>query len=84
MGPQFFALHLLEPFSKIAIMKSVFEAVIFNAQQLLTVSLLGVFFVYTFSLVSLSFNVLGLPAEKESCENVMDCVLSLYVSGTVS
>jgi hypothetical protein len=83
-GPQFFALHLLEPFSRIAIMKSVFEAVIFNAKQLLTVSLLGVFFVYTFSLVSLAFNILELPEKKQSCENVMDCVLSIYVSGTVS
>jgi hypothetical protein len=83
-GPQFFALHLLEPFGRIAIMKSVFEAVIFNAKQLLTVSLLGVFFVYTFSLVSLAFNIFVLPAKKQSCENVMDCVLSIYVSGTVS
>lgn len=63
-GPQYFALLLIEPFSRIAIMKSIFEAIIFNAKQLLTVSLLGVFFIYTFSLVTLAFNIVAVPDDK--------------------
>lgn len=84
LGAHFFALHLIDSFTRIAIMKSVFEAIIFNAKQLLTVSLLGIFFIYAFNLVSMSFNILALPEKKTHCDSVLDCVLTIYVSGTIS
>lgn len=64
LGPQFYSLHLVGLFSQAAIMKSVFEAITSNIQQLLTVSLLGVFFIYTFSINGLAFALYYMPAEK--------------------
>lgn len=63
-GPQFYSLHLIGLFSQAAIMKSVFEAITSNIQQLLTVSLLGVFFIYTFSINGLNFSLYSMPEEK--------------------
>ena len=66
-GPQFYSLHLIGLFSKAAIMKSVFEAITSNIKQLLTVSLLGVFFIYTFAINGLAFALYYMPKEKQNC-----------------
>jgi hypothetical protein len=48
---QFFLLHQMFIFTKVDILDNVFQAVLYNPKMLLSVSLLGIVFVYVFCLL---------------------------------
>lgn len=47
----FYILHQFSIFSRINVLQNVFQAIAYNAKQLLIVSSLGIIFVYVFSLI---------------------------------
>lgn len=63
-----------------------FKAITFNLDQLFSVGLLGLVFVYVFCLIFYETYALELMADKdpkETCDTIYGCILDLYVSGTI-
>ena len=63
-----------------------FNAIFYNLNQLFSVGLLGVVFVYIFSLIFYETYALDIMAEKdpdEACDTIISCIMDLYVSGNI-
>jgi hypothetical protein len=62
----------------------VFKAVAHSPIQLISVSLLGVIFVYVFCVLGYDTYVASLvDSPAIECDGVLECIVNLYVSGTV-
>ena len=66
-------------------LSNVFNAIVYNLRQLLSVGLLGIVFVYVFCLVFYETYALDMMKEAgpEACDSIYGCILDLYVSGTI-
>lgn len=86
--PIAFFIHLIDIFCKIEVLSNIFEAVAVNIKSLLYVSFMGVVFVFVFCTVTFSNYMKNVYAEGEGvdemCDDVLDCVMSLYVSGAIA
>lgn len=64
-----------------------FQAISYNAKQLLVVALLGVLFVFAFSVVGLStyFDDMYPQLEKteERCDSIITCMITLITSDVI-
>jgi inositol 1,4,5-triphosphate receptor type 1/inositol 1,4,5-triphosphate receptor type 3 len=47
----FFSLHLFDIFGRLSLLRNVFSAISFNAKQLFFVAILGVLFIFVFSII---------------------------------
>jgi sensor histidine kinase YesM len=68
-------------------MQSIFSAIRTGAAQLVIVLLLGVVFIYVFSIVTFNTYVVSIYEEEypaSSCESVIQCILTLYTSGVIN
>ena len=81
----FFLIYVLFYFMEHDTLSNVFNAIVYNVKQLLSVSLLGIVFVYVFCLVFFETYALEMMSSggDEACDNILTCILDLYVSGTI-
>lgn len=84
--PTLYSIHVFVMFSRIESLNSVFDAIQINIKPLSIVGVFGIVFFYIFSLVSLDFYSETLYTDKseEVCTTWLDCILDLYISGTVN
>ncbi|CAD8133692.1 unnamed protein product [Paramecium octaurelia] len=80
-----FVIHLVEIFSRVTILKNVFQAISYNAKQLLVVAFLGVLFVFAFSVISFSvyFDDIYQEEQTETCDSLITCMITLITSGVI-
>ena len=81
-----FMLYVLFYFMQNQTLENVFKAITFNLNQLFSVSLLGLVFVYVFCLIFYETYALDIMAgkdPKDNCDTIYGCILDLYVSGTI-
>lgn len=81
-----FLIYIIYFFLENEILSNVFNAIFYNLNQLFSVGLLGVVFVYIFSLISYETYALDIMAEKdpdEVCDSIIGCIMDLYVSGNI-
>lgn len=82
----FFSLHLFDLFSRLSLLRNVFQAISYNAKQLVVVSLLGVLFIYVFSFTSFDSYVDEIYTDsqpEEHCETLISCMITLVTSGVI-
>jgi|JI6StandDraft_1071083.scaffolds.fasta_scaffold10676_8 hypothetical protein len=84
--PTLYSIHVFTMFARIESLESVFEAINKNIQPLTVVGVFGVAFFYIFSLVSLGIYspTIYESWEQDVCTNWIDCILDLYISGTIN
>lgn len=82
----FFLIYVLFFFMQHDLLSNVFNAIFFNITKLLSVSILGIVFVYVFCLVFFEIYSLDMMSSKEdeACVGIMECILDLYVSQTIA
>lgn len=81
-----FLIYIIYFFLENDTLSNVFNAIFYNLNQLFSVGLLGVVFVYIFSLISYETYALDIMAEKDpddACDSIISCIMDLYVSGTI-
>ena len=82
-----FFLHLIDIFAQIDKLGTILYCVIYNGYEILLVSVMGVFFTFIFCTVTFSNymrNIYSAADEIEDmCDNVMRCVIQLYISGAI-
>lgn len=82
----FFSLHLFDLFSRLSLLRNVFQAISYNAKQLVVVSMLGVLFIYVFSFTTFDSYVDDIYTEsqpEEHCETLISCMITLVTSGVI-
>lgn len=83
----YYTFHLLDIFSTIDTLQNVFAAVINTSKALMTLSVMGVVFVYIFCSITFENYVRNVydPSEglSERCEALQSCIMDLYVSGAI-
>lgn len=81
---KFFLLHQIFIFTKVELLDNVFQAAMYNPKQLLSVSVLGVVFLFVFCVLSYETYAQNLHENPESeCDTILGCTINLYVSGTL-
>ncbi len=82
-----YTFHLLDIFSTIDTLQNVFAAVINTSKALMTLSVMGVVFVYIFCSITFENYVRNVyePSEglSERCEFLQSCIMDLYISGAI-
>ncbi|KAM3147677.1 hypothetical protein pb186bvf_000005 [Paramecium bursaria] len=80
-----FVIHVVEIFSRNPLLKNVFQAISQNAKQLQSVALLGVLFVFAFSVISFSvyFDDIYQEQSSETCDSLITCMITLITSGVI-
>lgn len=80
-----FLCYILFYFMENDTLSNVFNAIVYNLTQLLSVGLLGVVFVYVFCLVFYETYAMEMMKEAgpDACYSILGCILDLYVSGTI-
>lgn len=81
-----FLIYIVYFFLQNETLSNVFNAIFYNLNQLFSVGVLGVVFVYIFSLICYETYALDLMSEKDSegsCDSIVSCIMDLYVSGTI-
>ena len=82
----FFSLHLFDLISRLSLLKNVFQAISYNAKQLIVVSMLGVLFVFVFSITGFASYVDEIYPEDEptnTCQTLFSCMITLSTSGVI-
>jgi inositol 1,4,5-triphosphate receptor type 1/inositol 1,4,5-triphosphate receptor type 3 len=82
----FFSLHLFDLFSRLSLLKNVFQAISYNAKQLFVVAMLGVLFVFVFSFTSFDTYVDDIYQEEnpdQTCTTLIQCMITLTTSGVI-
>lgn len=84
--PTLYSIHVFTMFNRIESLESVFEAINKNLQPLTVVGVFGVAFFYIFSLVSLRVYAPTMYGswQEDICSSWLDCILDLYISGTIN
>ena len=82
----FFLIYVIFYFMQHDTLSNVFNAIFFNITKLLSMSILGIVFVYVFCLVFFEIYSLDMMSSKEdqACVGVLQCILDLYVSQTIA
>lgn len=85
--PPLFFLHLIDIFAQVPTLGPILYCVIVNIKSLLLVSLMGIFFSFIFCTVTFSNYMKDLYTAadeiEDMCDNVMRCVIQLYISGAI-
>lgn len=83
---KFFLIYILFYFMEHETLSNIFNAIIFNIKQLLSVSMLGVVFVYVFCIIFFeTYSLDMMSAESDdTCVGILGCIMDLYVSYTIS
>lgn len=82
----FFSLHLFDLFGRLSLLKNVFQAISYNAKQLLVVAMLGVLFVFVFSITGFDNYVDEIYQEDQPtgyCTTLVSCMITLSTSGVI-
>lgn len=82
----FFSLHLFDIFSRLSLLRNVFQAISYNAKQLCVTAMLGVLFVFAFSFIAFDTYVDDIYSDEnhdESCSSIIQCMITLTTSGVV-
>ncbi|CAD8053653.1 unnamed protein product [Paramecium sonneborni] len=81
----FYVIHLVEIFSRNSLLKNVFQAISYNAKQLFVVGLLGILFVFAFSVISFNvyFDDIYQGEQTETCNSLITCMITLITSGVI-
>lgn len=84
--PPLFFIHLIDLVCNSPILASIFQAIAKSLQGLALVSLMGVVFVAIFCTVTFSNymkNVYEDAAEEDMCDDMLSCIIALYLSEVI-
>jgi hypothetical protein len=87
MGMQYFTIHIFDIFLQVSILGNVFKAITVNVTILSTLSLLAGAFIFVFNVLSFgTYSSAIYPDDipEEVCEDLVNCVLIMYNSGTIN
>jgi hypothetical protein len=86
VGVEWYVIHLFDYFVGISLLTNVFKAVIDNIGELSLLSAFAGCFILVFNIVSLNTYtpvIFEDDIPEEVCEDVIDCVLTVYTSGAI-
>jgi hypothetical protein len=85
--PPLFFLHLIDIFAQVPTLGPILYCVLVNIKSLLLVSAMGIVFSFIFCTVTFSNYVKDIYSAADEiddmCDNVWQCVVQLYISGTI-